>query len=64
MIWQRLAYCRARMLKRQLAHSSRTQEQTLQRALQQVRGCRLARDLGLRSDESISEFRRRTPITD
>ena len=41
-----------------------TQRLALRRALAQVRGCRIAHDLGLQGQEDIATFRRRVPVTD
>jgi len=64
LIWRYLARWRCRQLDRQLADPTRTQERVLARALAEIRGCRLANDLGLTGREDVQAFRRRAPITD
>ena len=64
MIWGLLAKWRCRALDRQLARPMATQQQALRRALAQVGGCRIARDLGLQGQEDIVAFRRSVPVTD
>jgi len=63
-IWRRLARWRCRQLDRHLADPARTQARVLARALAEIRGCRLATDLGLTGREDVQAFRRRVPITD
>ncbi len=64
MIWRHLACRRVAALDRQLRQLAGVQETALKRALRQVRGTRLAADLGLAGVEGIDAFRRRAPITD
>lgn len=63
-MWHWLAAIRSRTIKKNMGQPAVTQRWILQKILQQLEGCQIARDLHLDHTSSIDRFRSTVPITD